>query len=148
MKDAVSALKDIEKNKIGSKVVDRLRKSANVFTVVEAQKKSEFIPNDKKKGAGVGTLQNPSQYASIKAAGKLADYQGGASGTIPFNTDGTPICVVGGYSQRNPTVDLFHEMAHGFDSDMGLLNALDHNGVRKQEWQAVYCLLGTFISRC
>lgn len=49
------------------------------------------------------------------------------NGTNQLTTDGL---------EKNPIMDMFHELSHGFDADNGWMDNRDENGLSRNEWQA------------
>jgi hypothetical protein len=136
LKDAVSALSKINKGKEGASMLSELQGSKNNFTIEKGA--SHFSENNPIKAYANQLQTDPAQTIALQAlknAGK--DLTGGSGGTIFWDPSGTELPTTNG-GQTNPITDLAHEMFHGLDSNRGLLNDNLINGIKTDEWQAVY----------
>lgn len=62
---------------------------------------------------------------------------GGAGGTIFWNMEGQDQLTTNGI-EKNPIVDLAHELIHAFEANNGWMDDRVENNLSRNEWQASY----------
>lgn len=136
LKDVVNALKRIGSGQEGASMIAELQGSKNVFNISEG--KSQYNEKDVFKSHANQFQTDPANSSALQAIiGAGRSLTGGSGGTISWNTSGAELPTTNG-GQINPITDLAHEMFHALDSNRGLLDDRRDNGVKRDEWQAVY----------
>ncbi|MGH2566181.1 MAG: RHS repeat-associated core domain-containing protein, partial [Ginsengibacter sp.] len=135
LKQSVNALNKINGTTDGAKVVSTLQSSTNNFVVKDASQN----PNHPGNSEFIETDRNKSYAVAMTAAGQGNPAAGGSGGTIYWNSAGTELPVVGG-TGISPITDLAHEMFHGYEANVGMLNNDDPQGtgLARMEYRAAY----------
>ncbi len=133
---SVNALNKISSTQEGKKMVEELQSSANNFTIVKGD--SKFIANNAIKAYANQIQTDPAQAGTFQAIQNAGiNLAGGSGGIILWNPSGATLPTLNG-SGANGTTDLAHEMFHALDSNRGLLDNRIEQGIKRDEWQAVY----------
>ncbi|WP_249030965.1 M91 family zinc metallopeptidase, partial [Flavobacterium columnare] len=132
----VDALGQISKSAEGSAMIQELQSSKNEFTISKGA--SEFNETDRYKGYANQLATDPSAKNSFDALTKMGiDMTGGSGGAVTWDPSGGSIPTTAGM-KTNATIDLSHEMFHALDSNRGMLDDRRENGVKRDEYQAVF----------
>ena len=119
-------------------MITGLQGSANNFTIVKGtENRFDVNPSQRTAGYANQLKTDPALTPSLSVT-PAAAMQGGAGGTITWNPSGAKVWVLGGGQNNNPTTNLMHELFHGRDANMGLLDSRLDNGLKRDEWQATY----------
>ncbi|MCC8034589.1 MAG: type III secretion system effector protein [Rikenellaceae bacterium] len=133
LKQSVNALRSINATAEGSQMISELSASASYFNIVQSNK-NEFKADNIIKAYG---QQHISENSATYQMMGMNHISGGSGGTIYWNPNGIDLPTTTGM-RNDPSVVLGHEMFHGLDANRGALVSGEHNGIRKNEWQAVY----------
>ena len=147
VKNVVNHLAIIASTSEGSNMINELSSSSNNFSIEHAKYNphtsgdNEFITDNHYKAFANQFLMDTdpdaqNQTAMVKLKG--VSFLGGAGGTIYWNsTVATDLPTTNGISS-NFTTSLAHELFHGLDANRGLLDNRLEQGLKRDEWQAVY----------
>lgn len=136
LKQTVNALGTINSAQEGATMLGELQRSTNHFTIVKGE--SQFSASDKPKAFADQLRTDPSLAVDLQLFNAVwTNLNGGSGGVISWNPSGAVLPTTSG-GLTNSITDLAHEMFHGLDSNRGLLNSTVLNGVKRDEWQAVY----------
>ncbi|MCT1526933.1 M91 family zinc metallopeptidase, partial [Sphingobacterium hotanense] len=136
---AVNALRAMSSTSEGGAMVSELESSSNHFTIVKSSG-SRFVrdPGGTMQAFANQLRTDPAQthvFQSLQSQG--VNLSGGTGGIIEWNPSGVMLPTLNG-AMRNGTVELGHEMFHALDANRGLLDDRVEQGVKRDEWQAVY----------
>ncbi len=122
LKQVSTALKFIETTSIGRVVLSVLMNSDNKFIITQA-KSNRFLPQSE---SNINTLKadllNNANAFTLSSDNFAKLDRIGAGGTVYWNPGGTPTLPGDGGAPSNSTSNLFHELAHAFDSNNGDLS--------------------------
>ncbi|MDR0863365.1 MAG: hypothetical protein LBO74_00340, partial [Candidatus Symbiothrix sp.] len=136
LKSAVGALGSLNTTTEGAALVSELQNSTNMFTIKNGN--SEFKSNSSVKAYANQLQTDPSQAATLQTLQNAGvNIAGGSGGTIFWNASGSILPTLNG-GMANATTDLAHEMFHALDANRGLLDDRIDQGIKRNEWQAVY----------
>lgn len=137
---AVNALNAIYKTVVGKSLIDDLCNSSNTFKIAKSSE-SKFERDDGRENtlkAYKEQFKTDPMYSDIyNAEQDKSKFEGGSGGTIYWKSSGTIIPTTKG-GTVNDIIDLSHEMFHAKDANHGMLDDRIENGIRRDEWQAVY----------
>ena len=137
----VDALKSVNSTDAGKELLTRLSSSELIYDIHKTDKKNKenkFTASDLKKSIANFLRTDPVNATTLQALNQARiNLDGGSGGVIYWNPGGTPIWTTAGIRYDQQT-DLAHEMSHAFDASYGLLNDKLEQGIKKDEWQAVY----------
>ncbi len=128
VRKAYDALQQIEHSQTGAEMVKVLSESSFAFTIKKSSI-SSFMPDQTK---GAYALAKKEAHPDL-----FSDITIGSGGIINWNPQGSLLLTTEGL-QCNPTTDLAHELFHAEDSHFGKLDNRKEQGVKRDEWQAVY----------
>ena len=126
------ALNSINKTEIGQQVLFGLINSENAFFIEEGTSGFEK-ENIHKAFAEEIKVDQPDLYNAFDPS----HFEGGSGGIIYWNPIGSLLPSAPG-GLVNSTSDLFHEMVHANDANLGLLNDQVIRGVKVSDWRAVF----------
>ncbi len=136
LKKVTNALAEISKSQEGADMMNELQSSNNSFTIEKGS--SEFHNSNTQKAYANQIQTDPAQsnlFSTLSSTG--FNFNGGAGGTIFWNPSGSLLPTTSGM-QKTPLTDLAHEMFHALDSNRGMMDGRVEQGVKRNEWQAVY----------
>ena len=132
LEDTVNALNSINDTEIGKQFLFGLVNSNNIIYIEEGLSGFNHENTHKAFAEEIKELQ-PSLYDSFDPS----HFDGGSGGVIHWNPSGSLLPTTNG-SLVNGITDLFHEMVHANDANLGLLNDQYIKGIKASEWRAVY----------
>lgn len=133
LKQCMNAISEIRKSSIGDKMVSTLQSSSNMFTIMYGDDDYTPLKVDRNKAYASQIKSDPQYSALLEASDNL---EGGAGGIITWSYYGAKIPTTEGIL-INSRMDLAHELSHALDSDRGLLDNREEQGVPRLEWRAV-----------
>jgi RHS repeat-associated protein len=134
VKKVVNSLNEIRSTREGGNALEELESSSNHFSIVKGDNK--FVPSDNL-GAYSNqiSIEDPEKFKTILNSG--LDLSGGSGGTISWNSSGTILPTTKG-GRVNASTDLAHELFHALDANRGFMDNRKWQGIKHNEWQAVY----------